>query len=121
MNENPRGHGPFPPWGPRRFYRRMPPEHFGRPPWSSTWHDRRRGLILRFISLMGVMGVLVAGGMAILAFMLTHFFGGDGHIVWLVWLGGCLLALALPLMAILLGMRTMRDTAPCNSVVSRLT
>jgi two-component system OmpR family sensor kinase/two-component system sensor histidine kinase BaeS len=45
------------------------------------------------------MALLILGGMAAMAFLLTRLFGGSGQTAVLVWLGGCSLALALPLLA----------------------
>jgi len=55
--------------------------------------------------------VLVLGGMAALAFLLGRLFGGDGQAAVLVWLGGCGLALALPLLAAGLAVRAFRGIA----------
>ncbi len=57
------------------------------------------------------MVLLVLGGMAALAFLLTRLFGGDGQAAVLVWLGGCGLSLALPLLAVGLAVRTFRGVA----------
>jgi two-component system OmpR family sensor kinase/two-component system sensor histidine kinase BaeS len=55
--------------------------------------------------------VLILGGMAALAFLLTHWFGGDRHTALLVWLGGCGLSLALPLLAGAVAVRAFRGIA----------
>jgi two-component system sensor histidine kinase BaeS len=57
------------------------------------------------------MVLLVLGGMAALAFLLTQLFGGDVQIALLVWFGGCGLALALPLLAAGLAVRAFRGIA----------
>jgi len=49
--------------------------------------------------------------MAALAFLLSRLFGGDGQTAVLVWLGGCGLSLALPLLAAGLAVRAFRDIA----------
>jgi len=49
--------------------------------------------------------------MAALAFLLTRLFGGDGQTAVLVWVGGCGLSLALPLLAVGLALRAFRDIA----------
>jgi signal transduction histidine kinase len=46
------------------------------------------------------MVVLVLGGMAAMAFLLTRWFGGQGRMAVMVWFGGCGLSLALPLLAV---------------------
>ena len=57
------------------------------------------------------MVLLVLGGMAALAFLLTRLFGGDGQTAVLVWIGGCGLSLALPLLAAGLAVRVFRGIA----------
>lgn len=57
------------------------------------------------------MALLITAGMAILAFLLTRAIGGNHQTVFLVWIGGCGLALALPLLALFLGLRTFRRVA----------
>ena len=96
----------------------MRPKMFGKhhppgspPPWRSNWGDRRGFLFFRFASLFGVMALLVVGGMAALAFLITRVFGGDGQTAMLVWLGGCSLSLALPLFAVGLAVRAFRGIA----------
>lgn len=86
-------------WGPQ-------PGH--RPPWQHGWGGRRRRIFRGVGCAVGMMALLVLGGMAGLAFLLTLFYGGDGHTTLLVWLGGVGLALGLPLLAALVGLRTVR-------------
>jgi two-component system sensor histidine kinase BaeS len=57
------------------------------------------------------MVLLVLGGMAALAFLLTRSFGGNVQTALLVWFGGCGLALALPLLAAGLGVRAFQGIA----------
>jgi two-component system sensor histidine kinase BaeS len=57
------------------------------------------------------MALLVVGGMAVLAFLMTRFFGGNGQTALLVWIGGCGLSLALPLLAVVLAVRAFRGIA----------
>ncbi len=98
--------------------------HWPRSPWTYWGHEhtqfprwmrrgkRKRGFIFfRFAGLFGCMALLVLGGMAALAFLLTRLFGGDGKAAVLVWAGGCGLSLALPLLAGLLANRAFRDIA----------
>jgi two-component system OmpR family sensor kinase/two-component system sensor histidine kinase BaeS len=61
--------------------------------------------------VFGFMALLVLGGMAALAFVLTQLFGGDGQMATLVWAGGCGLSLALPLAAGTLAVRAFRSIA----------
>ncbi len=49
--------------------------------------------------------------MATLALVLTRLFGGDGHTAVLVWLGGCGLSLALPILAGTVALRVFRGIA----------
>jgi two-component system OmpR family sensor kinase/two-component system sensor histidine kinase BaeS len=57
------------------------------------------------------MVLLVLGGMAALAFLFTRLFGGDGQTALLVWIGGCGLSLALPLLAAALAVGAFRGIA----------
>jgi len=93
-------------------------EHRPHPPWAAWDHDRpqawrrKRGrLFSRFAGIFGFIVLLVLGGMATLAFLLSQLFGGDGHTALLVWIGGIGLSLALPLLAVGLAVRAFRDIA----------
>jgi signal transduction histidine kinase len=79
--------------------------------WSREWHRKRGRLFLRFAGLFGFMALLVLGGMAALAFLFARLFGGDEQTAVLVWVGGCGLALALPLLAAGLAIRAFRGIA----------
>ncbi len=84
------------------------------PRWPRVRHRRRRierFLFLRFAGVFGFIALLVLGGMAALAFLLTRLFGGDGQTAVLVWVGGCGLSLALPLLAVGLATRAFRGIA----------
>ncbi|MCP4422675.1 MAG: HAMP domain-containing protein [Chloroflexi bacterium] len=95
-------------------------DHYTRPPWrpydaddgdtQPHWH-RRRGMFMRFLTFLGFMVLLVAGGMTILAMLITRQVGGDSRTAVIVWIGGCGLALALPLLAATLAFRTFRSVA----------
>jgi len=57
--------------------------------------------------------------MAALAFLLARLFGGGGQTAVLVWVGGCGLSLALPLLAVGLAVRAFRDIAtPLADVIA---
>jgi two-component system OmpR family sensor kinase/two-component system sensor histidine kinase BaeS len=84
-----------PPWGPRRF--------------RSDWHNKRRFLFFRFVWFFGMAVLLFLAGMAGLAFLLTRLFGGDGQATALVWVLGCGLALAFPLLAGAIAIRSFRS------------
>ncbi len=93
-------------------------EHRPHPPWAAWDHDRpqawrrKRGrLFSRFAGIFGFIVLLVLGGMATLAFLLSQLFGGNGHTALLVWIGGIGLSLALPLLAVGLAVRAFRDIA----------
>jgi len=93
-------------------------KHRPHPPWAAWDHDRpqawrrKRGrLFSRFAGIFGFIVLLVLGGMATLAFLLSQLFGGDGHTALLVWVGGIGLSLALPLLAVGLAVRAFRDIA----------
>jgi two-component system sensor histidine kinase BaeS len=79
--------------------------------WSQEWDRRRSALFLRFAIVFGFIALLVLGGMAALAFLIVRPFGGDRHTAALVWLGGCGLALALPLLAAGLAAHAFRGIA----------
>jgi signal transduction histidine kinase len=92
----------------------------GGPPWMhSEWRDRRRRIFLRFTGFLVLIMLLVAGGMAVLAFHLSYYVGGDGRISRLVWLSGCGLALAFPLLALALAALAFRRYAvPLADIMS---
>ncbi len=107
-------------WERRRAQWGSPPWHeHGRPPWSSgrapwarkEWHQRRRFFLLRFLGFILLIMLLVAGGMAVLAFHLTNYLGGNTHMAGLVWAGGCGLALTFPLLALAIMLRVFRTYA----------
>ena len=87
----------------------------GPPLWARhDWTPKRRIFFARFLAFLFVIVVLIVGGMAILASLLTNFYGGGRsfHAVRvLVWISGCGLALALPILAITLGARVFRSYA----------
>ncbi len=97
------------------------------PPWarggwspgeSRRWRSRRL-LFLSFTMVFGFMLLLVAGGMAALAFIVTKLFGGGGQTALVVWIGGLSLTFGLPLIAIALAMRGFRRIAvPLSDVIS---
>jgi signal transduction histidine kinase len=107
------------PWGHHAHH-----EHWGPPPWEYWRHHRRDfrkwrkevrrkrgGLFFRFVGAFGCLTVLILGGMAALAFLLSQLFEGSGRMAVTLWFGGCGLCLALALLAGLLARRTFRDIA----------
>lgn len=88
---------------------------------ARRWHKRRRWFFGRAFGFIGFLALLIGGGMAILAMLLTRIFGGDGQIAWMVWLGGCGLSLALPLLALTFGLRSLRRFAlPFTDIIAAL-
>ncbi len=81
------------------------------PRWPGARKHKGRFLFLRFVGVFGCMVLLMLGGMAALAFLFSRLFGGDGHTTALVWVGGCGLALALPLLAGAVATRAFRGVA----------
>ena len=106
------GPSPWGPWGRGGDFSRW---RHGRGQW-----ERHRGrLFLRFAATFGFIALLVLGSMAALAFLLTRLAGGDGQIAGLVWVGGCGLSLALPILALGLAVRAFRRIAtPLAEVMS---
>ncbi len=93
--------------------------HHGFGGWPHARRRKRRFLFFRFARIFGLMVLLVLGGMAALAFLLTRLFGGDGQTAVLVWVAGCGLSLALPLLAVGLAVRAFRDiTTPLADVMA---
>ena len=95
------------PW--RRWPRHL--AHHELHDWPRTWRRKRSSIFLRFAGLFGFMALLTAGGMAVLALLFSRAMGGDGHLAALVWIGGCGLALTLPLLALALAVRAFRNIA----------
>jgi signal transduction histidine kinase len=84
-------------------------------------HWKRRGgcLFFRFLFIFGLMVLLVLGGMGILALLFTRAAGGSHEIALFVWIGGCGLALALPILAFTIGGRAFRSiTTPLAEVMT---
>ena len=79
--------------------------------WQRHRGSRSKGLFLRFTMAFGFMVLFVAGGMAVLAFLITQLFGGSGQTAVFVWLGGLGLLVGLPVLGITLAMRAFRGIA----------
>jgi len=75
----------------------------------ADWHGKRRRLFFRFVGVIMLLMVFFLLGMAGLAFVLTNLFGGGGQATALVWVIGCGMAVAFPLLVGLLAMRTFRN------------
>ncbi len=102
-------------WGGQHWgHRQWRPGH-----WNPEWHTNRRLLFLRFLSVFGLIFLFTVGGMALLAYLLTRWFGGDGHMAIVVWLSGCGLAFGLPMVGVALAIRTFRRvTTPLANVMA---
>ena len=66
---------------------------------------------MRFAATFGFIILLVLGGMAALAFLLTRLMGGDCQVARLVWVMGCGFSFALPVLAVALAVRAFRQIA----------
>jgi signal transduction histidine kinase len=86
-------------------------DHDHRFPDRADVRRHRRHLFFSFIAFFGVVALLVLGGMAALAFLFSRLLGGDGQTAVLVWVTGCGLALALPLLAAAVAVRAFRGIA----------
>ncbi|VAW32451.1 Two-component system sensor histidine kinase [hydrothermal vent metagenome] len=83
------------------------------------WSEKRKRdgenppvrMFMRFLAFLVLMVLLVAGGMTVLALLITRQVGGGPGTAVIVWVGGCGLALALPLLAVTLAVRTFRGVA----------
>jgi len=97
---------------------RMPFEH-PMSPWPRASRRQRGLFFMRFVGVFGLMILLVLGGMAAFAFLLSHFFEGGGRMAGLVWIGGCGLSLSLPLLGGGVAMRVFRGiTTPMADIMS---
>ncbi len=92
-----------PPWRGNRGWHRSP--HGFRPPWQS----KRRFLFWRIARIFLVIMLLFLLGMGVLAYLLSRLFGGGQQATVLLWVLGCGLALAFPLLAVALGVRSFRS------------
>ena len=92
--------------------KRGPPWAQGHGPSEGGHRHRPRGLLfLRFTVMFGLMVLLLFGGMAAVAFVVTRLVGGGGQTAVLVWVLGLSLALALPVLAVATAMRAFRRIA----------
>lgn len=78
---------------------------------SADRHLRRRFLFFRFARVFGLMTLLVVGGIAILVWLIARWITGDHQIPVLVWVGGCLLGVGLPLLGWGIAVHAFRDIA----------
>lgn len=99
-------HKPHPPW--QRWHH---DDHRGYEKWHHPSRRKRGCLFIRFLSVFGVVVLLVAGGMGALAYLFTRFFRGDTQTAVLVWIIGCGLSLGLPALAVALSAHAFRRIA----------
>lgn len=79
--------------------------------WRHGWRQKRRFIFFRIAAVFGFMVLLILGGLAVAALLLTRLFDGDGQTAALVWIAGCGLALAFPVLATALAVRAFRGIA----------
>ncbi|MBX3015109.1 MAG: HAMP domain-containing histidine kinase [Caldilineaceae bacterium] len=120
-----RRQGPVPrPWhGQPNHGRGHRAEWHGRPPWVGPPREqlraKRRALLLRFLTIFGLLVLLTTGGTTLLFHLLTRWFGNDGHTPLFFWVGSCGLAFGLPLLGIVLAMRAFgRFATPLVNVMT---
>jgi two-component system sensor histidine kinase BaeS len=93
-------------------------------PWPGSWHHdprfhrwpqvrrhKQRFLLVRFVGGLTVFALLVAGGMALLSWLLTGILGGSGQTAAVFWTVGIVLVLGFPLLAAGLALRAFRGFA----------
>ncbi len=108
---------PQPPWSANKPWRKeWPKEWHGPGPrhfagHAPGWHRKRRFLIGRFFVGFLFFVMLIFGGMLLLAAVVTRIFGGTSQDLVMIWIGGCGLALLLPILAIAGGVRAYRRYA----------
>lgn len=98
--------------------------HTNKSPWTGYWHhhprlhgwpqvrqDKRRFLFVRFARGLAFFALLVAGGMALLSWILTRIVGGSGQTTAVLWVVGIVLVLGFPLLAAGLALRAFRGFA----------
>jgi two-component system sensor histidine kinase BaeS len=75
-------------------------DHHGFEDWGRLPGRKRGCLFFRFAGVFGLVALLTIGGMAALAFVFTRLFAGGTQAAVMVWIGGCSLSVALPLLAV---------------------
>lgn len=95
-------------------------DHHGFGDWGRPSYRKRGGcLFFQFAGVFGLVALLATGGMAALAFVFTRLFAGDAQMAVVVWISGCSLSVALPVLAIALAVRAFSGIArPLGGVVS---
>jgi signal transduction histidine kinase len=95
-------------WQRRRYFGRPPFHRWGPRGYRQDWHNKRRFLFFRLAWFFGLAVLFFLAGMAGLAFLLTRLLGGEGQATFLIWMLGCGLALAIPLLAGAIAIRSFR-------------
>ena len=94
-------------------------DHAERERWAGDWRPRGRTMFLRFIVAFGMVVLLAVSGIAVLAFLVTRLFGGDGHTAVLVWIVGVGLVFGLPVLGVMMAVRAFgRIVMPLSDVMS---
>jgi two-component system sensor histidine kinase BaeS len=75
-------------------------DHHSFEDWRRRSHGKRGCLFFRFAGVFGLVALLIVGGIAALAFVFTRLFAGDMQTALMVWISGCSLSVALPLLAV---------------------
>jgi two-component system sensor histidine kinase BaeS len=75
-------------------------DHHSFEDWRRRSHGKRGCLFFRFAGVFGLVALLIVGGVAALAFVFTRLFAGDMQTALMVWISGCSLSVALPLLAV---------------------
>ncbi len=91
-----------------------PPWRDGSQGWRArdpAWRQKRRFLLGRLMVGFLFFTALILGGMALMAFLVTRFFGGGGQDIFIVWIGGCGLLFAIPVLMLAGGIRAYRRYA----------
>lgn len=98
-------------WGPS-------PGRGGAGEWPWRGGMGRQQLFLFFATAFGLMALSEVGGMAVIAHLVTKLVGAGGHVALIVLVAGIVLALALPVLALTLGLRAFRTiAAPLAEIV----
>jgi len=71
----------------------------GKPQWPMYDKKQRKKFFFRFFGVFILIAVLVIGGLAAAIYLLSQIFEGGGRLAALVWILGCGLSLALPILA----------------------
>lgn len=86
------------------------------------WQRRGRRMFFRFLMIFGMIVLLIVGSMGMLAALITSWVSGEEGFTStaiLVWIGGLIVALSLPIIAFAIGGRAFRGiTAPITEVMA---